>query len=109
VRQLARVVERAVALAPGPAISSADLPTEIGRGAREMFDISPGADASLRAWNSRYARLVLERCDGNKRRACEVLDISYHTLQALLEYRSVAPARAARDDAERSTAFCEAS
>ena len=43
-------------------------------------------DESLRAWCSRYARLVLERCHGNKRRACDVLDISYHTLQAHLDY-----------------------
>ena len=28
------------------------------------------------------ARLILERCDGNKREACRVLGISYHTLQA---------------------------
>ena len=37
---------------------------------------------TLRAWASRYARLVLERCGGNKREACRVLGISYHTLQA---------------------------
>jgi hypothetical protein len=29
---------------------------------------------------------VLERCQGNKREACRVLDISYHTLQAYLRY-----------------------
>jgi hypothetical protein len=40
----------------------------------------------MRAWGSRYARLVLERCDNNKRKACRVLDISYHTLQAYLQY-----------------------
>jgi hypothetical protein len=37
---------------------------------------------TLRAWGGRYVRLVLERCRGNKREACRVLDISYHTLQA---------------------------
>jgi DNA-binding NtrC family response regulator len=109
VRQLLRVVERAVALAPGPAISSSDLPTEIGRGPQELLDLSPGTDASLRAWSSRYARLVLERCLGNKRRACEVLDISYHTLQALLEYRSLAPDRPNRQAAGSSSELCEAS
>jgi hypothetical protein len=46
---------------------------------------------SLRAWASRYARLVLERCDGNKREACRVLDISYHTLQSYLRFPVHAP------------------
>ena len=41
---------------------------------------------SLRAWGSRYARLVFERCGRNKRRACRALDISYHTLQAYLRF-----------------------
>ena len=41
----------------------------------------------MRAWRSRYARLVLQRCDDNKRRACDVLGISYHTLQGYLRYR----------------------
>jgi transcriptional regulator with AAA-type ATPase domain len=41
---------------------------------------------SLRVWGSRYARLVLERCGGNTRDACRVLDISYHTLQAYLRH-----------------------
>jgi hypothetical protein len=40
---------------------------------------------TLRAWASRYARLVLERCRGNKREACRVLGISYHTLQAYVQ------------------------
>jgi hypothetical protein len=40
----------------------------------------------MRAWGSRYARLVFERCGRNKRRACRVLAISYHTLQAYLRY-----------------------
>jgi hypothetical protein len=29
---------------------------------------------------------VYERCGQNKRRACRMLDISYHTLQAYLRY-----------------------
>ena len=40
----------------------------------------------MRAWGSRYARLVFERCGRNKRRTCRQLDISYHTLQAYLRY-----------------------
>jgi hypothetical protein len=45
----------------------------------------------MRAWGSRYARLVFERCGRNKRRACRVLDISYHTLQAYLRYAERSP------------------
>ena len=48
---------------------------------------------SMRAWGSRYARLVLERCKNNKRQACRVLDISYHTLQAYLRYKPKLKAR----------------
>jgi hypothetical protein len=41
---------------------------------------------TLRAWASRYVRLVLERSGGNKREACRALDISYHTLVAYLRF-----------------------
>jgi hypothetical protein len=39
---------------------------------------------SMRTWGCRYARLVLERCEGNKRRACTILGITYHTLRSYL-------------------------
>ena len=88
VRQLARALERAVALAPGPSVTVTDLPAEISSEYRDLLREVPGRDDSLRAWSSRYVRLVLERCDGNKRRACQILDITYHTLQSHLEYAS---------------------
>ena len=40
----------------------------------------------MRAWGSRYARIVYERCGHNKRRTCRELNISYHTLEAYLRY-----------------------
>ena len=86
VRQLARVLERVVALAPEPVITVADLPGEISNEYQDVMREVPDRDDSLKAWTSRYVRLVLERCDGNKRRACDLLDISYHTLQSHLEY-----------------------
>jgi transcriptional regulator with AAA-type ATPase domain len=46
---------------------------------------------SMRAWGSRYARLVLERCSNNKRMACRELGISYHTLQGYLRFRPEKP------------------
>ena len=82
VRQLGRVIERVVALAPGPDVAPSDLPREI---ASPFEAAAPREDSTLRGWSRRYARLVLERCDGNKRRACDILDISYHTLQSLLD------------------------
>ena len=82
VRQLGRVMERAIALASSDVITPRDLPDDIGRWAPR----GGPADQTLRAWTSRYVRLVLDRCDGNKRRACEVLDISYHTLMAHLDF-----------------------
>jgi hypothetical protein len=42
---------------------------------------------TMRAWGSRYARLVLERCANNKRQACRELGISYHTLQGYIRFR----------------------
>lgn len=86
VRQLARVLERAIALAAGPQITLADLPDAVRHEYREVQAGAGDCDDSLRGWCSRYVRLVLERCGGNKRRACDVLNISYHTLQAYLEY-----------------------
>jgi transcriptional regulator with PAS, ATPase and Fis domain len=88
VRQLERVLERAVALAAGPAIEIGDLPDEVAAPYQNVLATFPDRDESLRAWSSRYVRLVLDRCNGNKRRACGVLDISFHTLQAYLGYRS---------------------
>jgi transcriptional regulator with PAS, ATPase and Fis domain len=83
VRQLERVMERALALAAGPAIGVEDLPVDLTRAFEA--DVSTVRDESLRAWASRYVRLVLDKCHGNKTRACGVLDISYHTLQTYMD------------------------
>ena len=91
VRQLGRVVERAVALCASPVITIGDLPGEVTKDYRDVLREVPARDDSLRAWSSRYVRLVLERCQGNKRRACDVLDITYHTLQSHLDYEPSRP------------------
>jgi DNA-binding NtrC family response regulator len=89
VRQLSRVVERVIALAPADLVQPDDLPDEITRGHAEPDEAV--REETLKAWSSRYVRLVLHRCDGNKRRACEVLDITYHTLQTYLDTSSLGP------------------
>ena len=87
VRELQRVIERGVALADTDQLRLDDLPPALLDGYIENLPMpSQGVD-SMRAWASRYARLVLERCENNKRRACRELGITYHTLQGHLRYR----------------------
>jgi DNA-binding NtrC family response regulator len=87
VRELERLIEGAVTLASSDRIMIDDLPmalrTECAEALRESLT---GAD-TMRAWGARYARLVLDRCQQNKRKACRVLDISYHTLVSYLQWR----------------------
>ena len=87
VRELERMIEGAVAIAESRQIRLDDLPVSL----RGEYGTSScrrrQADDSMRAWGSRYARLVLERAGGNKREACRGLGISYHTLNAYLEYQ----------------------
>ncbi|MDP6580167.1 MAG: sigma 54-interacting transcriptional regulator [Vicinamibacterales bacterium] len=86
VRELEQVVVRAAALARGRELVVDDLPARVRQAHSEVLWPSLTAQDTMRAWGSRYAALVLERCHNNKRRACKWLDISYHTLQAYLRY-----------------------
>jgi len=69
VRELERMMERAVTLADGDRIDLVDLPPHVRRDVMEILDPALTARDSMRMWGSRYARLVFERCGGNKRRA----------------------------------------
>jgi len=94
VRELERMIERAIALATGDVIELDDLPSCVrGEYAEVLMPALRRAD-SMRAWGSRYARLVLDRCSGNKREASRVLGISYHTLNSYLRYPTGAAASA---------------
>ncbi len=86
VRELERVVERAVTLAESDCIDLDDLPPHVRGQFPDVLRPSLVAGDSLRTWGSRYARLVFEQCGRNKRVACRVLDISYHTLTAYLRH-----------------------
>ena len=86
VRELERFIERAVALTESNHIELDDLPPQLRGEYVEVLGPSMAAGESMRAWGSRYARLVFERSGRNKRRACRQLDISYHTLEAYLRY-----------------------
>jgi transcriptional regulator with PAS, ATPase and Fis domain len=93
VRELERVIERGVALNSSDAVELEDLPPALLGGYTDVLLPSVRAKETMRAWGSRYARLVLERCANNKRRACRELGISYHTLQGYLKFRPDAPRR----------------
>ena len=84
VRELERVIERAVALASSDELQLDDLPSSVADLYRENLMSSFARGQTMRAWGSRYARLVLDRCGYNKRRACRELGISYHTLRDYL-------------------------
>jgi transcriptional regulator with PAS, ATPase and Fis domain len=87
VRELERIIERGVALAGSDRLELDDLPPLLLGGYVTALVPSLKAADTMRAWGSRYARLVLERCGNNKRKASRELGISYHTLQAYLRYR----------------------
>lgn len=87
VRELERVIERAITLAQSHVIHVDDLPDAVTGRYRDAFLSDRSGDDTMRAWGSRYARYVLERVHGNKREACRILDISYHTLCAYLGYK----------------------
>ncbi|MNC89416.1 Transcriptional regulatory protein ZraR [compost metagenome] len=86
VRELQRVIERAVALATSDSIELDDLPPHVRGEFADILWPSAAAGDSLRTWGSRYVRLVFERSGRNKRLACRVLQISYHTLTAYLRF-----------------------
>ena len=87
VRELERVIERAVALATSTEITAQDLPPAVSRTYDETVGPSLRHGDTMREWGSRYARVVLDRCNHNKREACRMLGISCHTLQAYLTYK----------------------
>ena len=67
VRELQRVIENMICLAQSDKVRLDDLPPSI-RGDYEAFVLpSIARDDTLRAWASRYARLVWHRSDQNKR------------------------------------------
>ena len=86
VRELERLMERAIALTGTDVIELEDLPDTVSGDYAAALVPSLTRNEKLRAWGSRYVRLTVDRCRGNKRQACRVLGITYHTLQAYLKY-----------------------
>ena len=96
VRELERLIERVVTLIDSDVIELDDLPPAVRGDHAAVLGPSLRRNDTLRAWASRYVRLIVARRDGNKREACRVLGISYHTLQAYLRFPLHEPGQAER-------------
>jgi len=84
VRELERLIEATLTITRGECIELDDLPLAVRGRYQEVLEPAVHERDSLRAWAARYVRLMLQRCSYNKRDACQILDISYHTLQTYL-------------------------
>ena len=85
VRELENVIERAVILARGDRITTAELPTNVTEAAPTAAPESgEDGDASLRdarrAFETRFIRQALQRTGGNRTRAAKLLQISHRAL-----------------------------
>ncbi|MBI1875293.1 MAG: sigma-54-dependent Fis family transcriptional regulator, partial [Acidobacteria bacterium] len=87
VRELERLMEGVVALAESSTVEVDDLPPVLRGDYGEILLPSAKQRHRMRRWASRYARLMLEKCQNNKRRTCRELGISYHTLRTYLRYQ----------------------
>ncbi len=96
VRELQRVIENVICLAQDERVGLDDLPPSLREEYEAFLLPSVARDDTLRAWASRYARLVWYRCGQNKRKACRSLGISYHTLDSHLRYKPRSSGVAAR-------------
>jgi transcriptional regulator of acetoin/glycerol metabolism len=92
------VIENVICLAQDDRVGLDDLPPVLREDYEALLLPSIARDDTLRAWASRYARLVWHRCGQNKRKACRALGISYHTLDAHLRYKPRTATGVARAD-----------
>jgi len=93
VRELRNVVERAVVLEEGPALSLHSLPSEIQQAQRPSPVLPSPHDLSLkkalREVEQRYIVHALEKTQGNRTAAAKLLEISHRTLLYKLKEYSI--------------------
>ncbi len=94
VRELERALEYALAHAQAAGaleIRPEHLAPDLGQPYRDMLDTRDSLtrtsreDLSMWGMKKRYARFVYHQCARNKRKTCDMLGVSYHTLMAYLQ------------------------
>ena len=82
VRELENIMERAVTLAQGPVVTPNDLPPAIrdAQGDRHLVEESAERLLSLEDIEHLYIQRMLEKTEGNKFKAAQILDIDRKTL-----------------------------
>lgn len=83
IRELKNVIERAAILAEGTSLTVDLLPQEFHQES-SSFD-NPSANSSLKEMECRHIKRVLDRAEGNKTRAAEILGIGTSTLYRKIE------------------------
>jgi transcriptional regulator with PAS, ATPase and Fis domain len=95
VRELENVIERAVILAPGDAITVNEFPANLIQPEAVQFDLQNGL-SSLVAIERKHILKVLHDAGGNKAKAARTLGITKKTLYAKLRGYGIYPAASAR-------------
>ncbi len=84
VRQLRNLVHRLVLLRSGGVVDVDDLPEDV-RSEHERVLVDAASEMlDMDAMKRRYARFMLTRCGGNKRKTARTLGIAFRTLQVYL-------------------------
>ncbi|NLH50150.1 MAG: sigma-54-dependent Fis family transcriptional regulator [Myxococcales bacterium] len=101
VRELENAMERAVVLAGGRAIESADLPERVRREQSERLPIDSGnlsVKQNIREVERRLIEEALQRAHGNKTKAAKMLDLSLRALlYKIKDYQLEAVSRASAE------------
>lgn len=85
IRQLENVIERCVCLAIDGQIALSDLPNEMLESAQDRNQFTFDRVKPLADMEEDYIKYVLDKCDGNKKKAASFLGINRKTIQRKLE------------------------
>ena len=80
VRELENIIERVVVLATKPVIEATDLPLNQDLSADEFFANATDDLPTIDELEKRYIRLVLDKTNGRKEKAAQILGINRRTL-----------------------------